>query len=510
MWVVASREVAMLSDVMLSPLLSSTPMSSQGNPPTLTLKLERDSSPFTPRSPQNFPVQLDISCEDEYEIFLAELRNAEDELGLAAPGLANFPVRGRFGPPLPPLKPTKQASGPAKTRKARGKGKATWNSANDRVVDNVQLMYRRTSLKCANARPEIEVQFFERYTERKKERPESTKESPELQLSVPRETSTPSSCQPDPGPREPLERDRTPGGTQRTNSAHCARGAPEGPRAPAPLARGVSKGTVPKFQRLTDKFSRPRVDRTTPSQKPVPLASAIRAPTPGEILGMPRLDFGGGQARRIARLSRRKKYKRPAASAYGFALINGSSDPQVNAECARRRAGRRQAGRRPAVEMSPSGWDEEVLKVEWAGSNGRGVHDAERDDGKRDNSKREDSERSRQREEVFKGRGPWTRSSARWSESFPSAGNYEEYIDRRPRRRAVCLDDVQASSPPSCIQTEATRPPMRKSRARGWVHTTSMTLAGLEPAPSPEKGQEDTISRGALPLRQKVLLGQWM
>ncbi|KAJ6452868.1 hypothetical protein C8R47DRAFT_1083630 [Mycena vitilis] len=64
-------------------------MSSPGNQPTLTLKLERDSSPFTPRSPKNFPLQVDISSEDEYEKFLADLCNAEEELGLALPpGLA--------------------------------------------------------------------------------------------------------------------------------------------------------------------------------------------------------------------------------------------------------------------------------------------------------------------------------------------------------------------------------------------------------------------------------------
>ncbi|KAJ7605675.1 hypothetical protein DFH06DRAFT_1150415 [Mycena polygramma] len=198
-------------------------MSSQGNPPSLTLKLERDNSPFTPRSPQNFPVQLDAECEDEHEIFLAELRNAEEELGLATPGLANSP-----------------ASGHAKTRKARGKGKAKCKSANDRVVGE----RRRPGEECwvnsvvgTSSAQEDNVAVAQINADIKDETiPESTKESTELQTLDPKDASTPSSCQPD-GPREPLERDRTPGGTQCTNSAHWELGAPRGPRAPAPLAR---------------------------------------------------------------------------------------------------------------------------------------------------------------------------------------------------------------------------------------------------------------------------------
>ncbi|KAJ7629276.1 hypothetical protein DFH06DRAFT_1141268 [Mycena polygramma] len=91
-------------------LLSSTPMTSPGNLPTLTLKLERDSSPFTPRSPKNFPLQVDISREDEYEKFLAELCNAEHELGLARQSYS---------------------SGPTKPRKARGKGNVKHRIADD-------------------------------------------------------------------------------------------------------------------------------------------------------------------------------------------------------------------------------------------------------------------------------------------------------------------------------------------------------------------------------------------
>ncbi|KAJ6477300.1 hypothetical protein C8R47DRAFT_1219854 [Mycena vitilis] len=65
------------NDDLFSPTPMSSPsMSSPGNQPTLTLKLERDSSPFTPRSPKNFPLQVDISSEDEYEKFLADLCNA--------------------------------------------------------------------------------------------------------------------------------------------------------------------------------------------------------------------------------------------------------------------------------------------------------------------------------------------------------------------------------------------------------------------------------------------------
>ncbi|KAJ7669834.1 hypothetical protein DFH06DRAFT_1320879 [Mycena polygramma] len=98
-------------------------MSSQGKPPSLTLKLERDDSPFTPRFPQNLPMPvtprspqnlpMPLDGQDEHERFLDELRNAEEELGL--PGLANSP-----------------ASGHAKGRKPRGKGKAKGKSGERR------------------------------------------------------------------------------------------------------------------------------------------------------------------------------------------------------------------------------------------------------------------------------------------------------------------------------------------------------------------------------------------
>lgn len=111
-WCVLSREVAMQRDMIPSVLLSLTPMSSQ---PQLILKLKRDSSPFAHRSPQNVPMPpapcslqnlpmpldsedrvlpMSLDGEDDHETFLAELRAAEEELGL--PGLANLPVRGTF------------------------------------------------------------------------------------------------------------------------------------------------------------------------------------------------------------------------------------------------------------------------------------------------------------------------------------------------------------------------------------------------------------------------------
>ncbi|KAJ6450015.1 hypothetical protein C8R47DRAFT_1230423 [Mycena vitilis] len=70
-------------------------MSSQSNPATLTLKLERDTSPFTPRSPppftprspQNYPVKLDSDSNSEDKNFLIELREAEEELELATPAV---------------------------------------------------------------------------------------------------------------------------------------------------------------------------------------------------------------------------------------------------------------------------------------------------------------------------------------------------------------------------------------------------------------------------------------
>ncbi|KAJ6480613.1 hypothetical protein C8R47DRAFT_1074346 [Mycena vitilis] len=102
-------------------------MSSPGNQPTLTLKLERDSSPFTPRSPKNFPLQVDISSEDEYEKFLADLCNAEEELGLA----------------LPPGLATSQGSGQVKARKTRSKGrKIEGHRASWSVYQSLQCIIR--------------------------------------------------------------------------------------------------------------------------------------------------------------------------------------------------------------------------------------------------------------------------------------------------------------------------------------------------------------------------------
>ncbi|KAJ7613285.1 hypothetical protein DFH06DRAFT_1146941 [Mycena polygramma] len=93
-------------------------MSSKTNPATLTLKLERDSSPFTPRSPKNFPVQLDSDSENEDKTFLVELRKAEEEFGLAPPGLATPP-----------------RSAQAKTRKPRAIAKKKHNAEGDRLAE---------------------------------------------------------------------------------------------------------------------------------------------------------------------------------------------------------------------------------------------------------------------------------------------------------------------------------------------------------------------------------------
>ncbi|KAJ6475965.1 hypothetical protein C8R47DRAFT_1075809 [Mycena vitilis] len=225
-------------------------MSSQ---PKLILKLERDSSPFTPRSPQNLPLPLTprspqnlpmplddhesfatpLDGQDDHKSFLAELRVAEEELGLS--GLANS-----------------TDSRHVKGRKPRGKDKAKGQSGEHRRAEEDcpvnSVSEQRRDHGRSNAPRVGKDDFFK-----------SRSESVHVQ-------------------------DKIPSGKLRMSRGRGPPYAGEGPRVSKPLER----------------------------QRPILLALAIRAPTAQKIIGMAGLHFLRREARRMRRLTRPRKYTEPA------------------------------------------------------------------------------------------------------------------------------------------------------------------------------------------------------
>ncbi|KAJ6517163.1 hypothetical protein C8R47DRAFT_1062861 [Mycena vitilis] len=287
-------------------------MSSPGNHPTLTLKLERDSSPFTPRSPKNFPLQVDISSEDEYEKFLADLCNAEEELGLA----------------LPPGLATSQGSGQVKARKTRSKG---------RKIEGHRA---------------------------------SWSEDASIRLPDPQ----------GPAPNRRLERGKILDGKSHRSSA---RGRP----CVGELLHGDARrnGKASKAGKLTNQHTRWRMDRKSPCQAPIPLASAVPAATARQVFRVADLDLcGGKRGCRDARSIRPQRAdpqlsKRPerglrtgGGACSGTGVDEEVPTKSVEAERRRRRAandhnagaasGRRRAGAQKAGAAATTDEDEQAAK----------------------------------------------------------------------------------------------------------------------------------------------------
>ncbi|KAJ6467059.1 hypothetical protein C8R47DRAFT_1078776 [Mycena vitilis] len=131
MWVVARTEVAVLCDVTITALLAyahvlSIHVLSRQSADAHAQARTRQLAVHSPLS-EKLPLQVDISSEDEYEKFLADLCNAEEELGLA----------------LPPGLATSQGSGQVKARKTRSKGrKIEGHRASWSVYQSLQCIIR--------------------------------------------------------------------------------------------------------------------------------------------------------------------------------------------------------------------------------------------------------------------------------------------------------------------------------------------------------------------------------